>query len=511
MKTLHYSIITIVGIMIIILVYPPNVYAPCAIGPNGTQLCAGPPPIHMTVKSDSMAYAGDDKITISGTVDQYVLSNYGTHLSVKIYDPKMTLYRSDQFNAAPNGSFVYSFKMGEENVTSGYYNFYLSPDLNTMSYGSAFMYQATPYDLEMNGTHYFLVYALVDGAIDKINTNIMEKSITIHVVNTTSHSMLKIKLPRDLIDSKSDQGDTSFTVLADNTPETQYMQSVNFNETQTSSDTRTLLIDLPFHPYTTDGNWYVKIIGTSMNPEKKNPPVIITQVELDSPFVFLPDAQTCFDKPGFASAYTCSTDIIPGHKVQCGYFIGSKTCEPIHLNPHFVNSCTIATGFYVNGTAMKDTSHEFGEQWASLYNRLDRPITVSQFEIFPYKDWEATYEGPTLPYHVANPPSISPYLVLGPHQSCTYGFYAIDDPMSLNTKSTTLTAVYQYNGTQYSSQTLPLTDNYNDSKTWQYDGNKWVFAEQNTVKVPEFGALAIPVFLIGTMSVVIFYRIQFRK
>lgn len=492
------------------MVYLPNVYAPCAIGPNGTQLCAGPPPIYVTVKSDSMAYADDDKITISGTVDKYVLSKYGTNLSIKIYDPKMVLYRSDQFNTTSDGSFVYSFKIEGKNATSGYYNYYLSPDLNTMSYGSAFMYQATPYDLEVNRTHYSLIYALVDGAINKIDTNLMEKSITIHVVNATGHSTLKIKLPRSLIDSKSDQGDTRFTVLADNTPETQYMQRVNFNETQTYSDSRTLLIDLPFHPYSTDGNWYVKIIGTSMDLENKNPPVIITQVELDSPFVFLPDTQTCFDKPGFSCTYIFSTDLVSGHKVQCGYFSSSNTCEPIHLNDHFVNSCTIATGFYANGTAIEDISHEFGEQWVSLYNRLDKPVTVSHFEIFPYENWQTTYEGPKLPYHVANPPSISPYLVLGPHQSCKYGFYAIDEPMSLNTKNTTLTAVYQYDGTQYQSQTPHLTDNDNDSKTWQFDGNTWTFADQDTVVVPEF-PFASMILLASFVSVIIFYSVKFRK
>jgi hypothetical protein len=181
MKTSHFSIIAIAGIGIIITVYLPNVYAPCAIGPNGSQLCAGAPPIHMTVKSDSMAYADDDNITISGSVDQYILSKYGDHLSIQIYNPKMVLYRTDQFDTSSNGSFAYSFKMEGKNTTTGYYNFYLSPDLNTMSYGSAFMYQSTPYDLEINGTHYSLVYALADGVINKMYvSSFTPKSIVLY-------------------------------------------------------------------------------------------------------------------------------------------------------------------------------------------------------------------------------------------------------------------------------------------------------------------------------------------
>ena len=76
-----------------------------------------------------------------------------------------------------------------------------------------------------------------------------------------------------------------------------------------------------------------------------------------------------------------------------------------------------------------------------------------------------------------------------PHQNCTYGFRAIDEPLELETENTTLTAVYQYNGSQYESQTPALGDSYNDSRTWQFDGAKWVFAQQNTVSIPEFSAV----------------------
>jgi len=58
-------------------------------------------------------------------------------------------------------------------------------------------------------------------------------------------------------------------------------------------------------------------------------------------------------------------------------------------------------------------------------------------------------------------------------------------------------------------RTTSLTDTFSDSRTWQYDGNQWIFAEQNTVTVPEF-PLAIPVMLIGIVSVIAFYRIKFR-
>ncbi|MDC8451614.1 MAG: hypothetical protein LV477_01745 [Candidatus Nitrosotalea sp.] len=524
MKTLHLSVIVIVGIGAIIMAYLPNVYAPCAIGPNGTQLCGGPPPIHMTVKSDSMAYADGDKITISGTVDKYILSKYGTSLSIKIYNPKMVLYRSDQFNTISNGSFVYSFKISGENATSGYYNFYLSPDLNTMSYGSAFMYQATPYDLEVNGTHYSLVYVLADGVINRIDASLMEKSITIHVVNATGHSTLKIKLPRDLIDSKSDQGDTGFTVLADNTPETQYMQSVNFNETQTYSDTRTLLIDLPFHPYSTDGNWYVKIIGTSMNLENKNPhviipdnkvppfntnysnnPVIINQVELAT--ALQPGNQSgtdCTVYPNgtkicqtYQSPY--STDVhSPYYNIQCAFFNG--ICQLTHQVEMLGDQC--------------DSLQQYpqGTQWIQIYNQMNSTVHLTHFGVTRIPD-DVLHIQSMPPQYAGADYAGSTNFTMSPHQICSFGFIAgpIGSALEFPLNDTSLAIAYDQDGVHHMAATPFLADSYNDTKTWQYDGNNWVFDEQNTVKVPEFGILAIPVFLIGTVSVIAFYRMKFGK
>ncbi len=244
-------------------------------------------------------------------------------------------------------------------------------------------------------------------------------------------------------------------------------------------------------------------------PEGVNPPVIISQVELSTQFKFLPNNQTCTSPPKSGFTNNCLTDLVPSSKVACGYFLGSSTCEPIHIN-NIINSCIVADGFYPNGTVVKNTSHEFGEQWVTLYNRLDTSITVSHFEVYPNKEWVGNYYEATLPHRIANPPSIAPYLVMEPHQNCTYGFFAIDEPFSINTENSAFTVLYVNNGTQYQSSTPPLTDNYSDARTWQYDGNKWTFAEQNTVTVPEF-PLAVPVLLVSFVSAIVFYRMKFRK
>ncbi|MDE2588557.1 MAG: hypothetical protein KGL95_02670, partial [Patescibacteria group bacterium] len=69
---------------------------------------------------------------------------------------------------------------------------------------------------------------------------------------------------------------------------------------------------------------------------------------------------------------------------------------------------------------------------------------------------------------------------------------------------------YMYNGKNYAAFSPPLTDIENDSRTWQFDGGKWVFAEQNTMPVPEF-PFAVPILLIGITSLVGFYKIRFRN
>src|SRR5438309_2613685 len=122
-------------------------------------------------------------------------------------------------------------------------------------------------------------------------------------------------------------------------------------------------------------------------PEGLNLPVIISQVELGSPFKFLPDNQTCTSPPKFGSINNCLTDLVPSRKVACAYFLGSSTCEPIHIN-NIINPCNVTDGFY---------PPEFGEQWVTLYNKLDTGTTVSHFEIFPNQNWEPNYYGPTLP------------------------------------------------------------------------------------------------------------------
>ena len=224
-------------------------------------------------------------------------------------------------------------------------------------------------------------------------------------------------------------------------------------------------------------------------PEGTNPPAIITQVELASPFALFPDNQTCYDKPGFASSFTCSTDIVPGHKVQCGYFIGSSTCEPIHQYTSGTNQNCLGSQGFSNAP-----------QWFDVYNTLNKTIQLQYFFVrVPTPNGSYSEDGPF--YTIPN---------IGPHEKCTYGFYPIDEPISLDPTNKTMLISYDYEGKHYTTSTPLLTDVYNDNRTWQFDGNKWTFVEQNTVVIPEF-PFAVPVMLIGIVSAIAFYGMKFKK
>src|SRR5579885_1267253 len=220
-------------------------------------------------------------------------------------------------------------------------------------------------------------------------------------------------------------------------------------------------------------------------PDGSNPPVIITQVELSSPFALFPDNQTCYDKPGFTSTSTCTTDIIPGHKVQCAYFIGSSSCEPIHQ--------------YTSGTnhnCLDSQNISNAPQWFDVYNTLNKTVQLQYFTVrVPTPNGSYSEAGPY--YTISH---------IGPHEKCTYGFHPVDEPISLDPTNKTILISYDYDGKHYAAYTPLLSDVYNDTRTWQYDGSQWIFTD-SVVSIPEF-PFAIPVLLVSITSLVVFYRIK---
>lgn len=226
-------------------------------------------------------------------------------------------------------------------------------------------------------------------------------------------------------------------------------------------------------------------------PEGANLPVIITQVELDSAFSILPDNKTCTSPPHPGVDNNCRTDLVLDHKIQCAYFLGSNTCEPIHQRTSGTNKDCLGSQGLGNVNA---------PQWFDIYNTQDKVIQLQYFDVkIPSTSSSGVTEAG--PYY-----SITP---IGPHEKCTFSFFPIDMPMTLDPTNRTITISYDYDNAHYTISTPHLTDTLNDNKTWQFNGNKWTFAEQNTVTVPEF-PFVIPVLVASITSLIVFYRIKLR-
>jgi hypothetical protein len=223
--------------------------------------------------------------------------------------------------------------------------------------------------------------------------------------------------------------------------------------------------------------------------KNENIPAIITQVELDSPFETYQDNQTCTSPPIPGFANNCLTNLVPNHKVQCSYFMGSNTCEPIRQ---------YTTG--TNQSCFNDSDNSSGPQWFDVYNTLNETVDLQNFTVLErHNDISYGQIGP----HTT-------IMEMKPGEKCTFSFVPADESMTTDLNNMSMEITYHYKGKDYNMTTPSLSDTNYDTKTWQLDENKWTFAEQNTVTVPEF-PFAILILLISITSLIIFHRINVMK
>ena len=218
------------------------------------------------------------------------------------------------------------------------------------------------------------------------------------------------------------------------------------------------------------------------------PPVILSQVELASQFKFLPDNTTCTSQPAVLPQHSCLTNLVPGRKVECSYISGNS-CEPLHEYTSGTNQ--------ICGDSVQQPVPSSGSQWFDLYNTQNKTVQLQYF-------------GLKLISGTDNYQSEGGGFEIGPHEKCTStlsnSYY--QGALEFKPVNITIQVSYYYDGKPYTTATPSLTDTYNDSGTWQFDGNNWTFAEQNTASVPEFPYATI-VLITSITSLVIFYRMKF--
>src|SRR5215216_6734512 len=126
----------------------------------------------------------------------------------------------------------------------------------------------TPFDLTVGGQTHPIEYMITGGSVE--NMTIHGENQTLGVtINSMSNGTLALRLPREVIDSKTVEGSNAdFAAFIDNA---EYEQP---GEIEPAEDTRTLLIGFPA------GAGSIDVIGTSVIPEFNTIAVIVLAVAI---------------------------------------------------------------------------------------------------------------------------------------------------------------------------------------------------------------------------------------
>jgi predicted secreted protein with PEFG-CTERM motif len=126
----------------------------------------------------------------------------------------------------------------------------------------------TPFDLTVEGQTYPIEYMITGGSVE--NMTIHGENQTLGVtLNSMSNGTLALRLPREVMDSKTVEGsDADFAAFIDNA---EYEEP---GEIEPAEDTRTLLIGFPA------GAGSIDVIGTSVIPEFNTIAVIVLAIAI---------------------------------------------------------------------------------------------------------------------------------------------------------------------------------------------------------------------------------------
>lgn len=126
----------------------------------------------------------------------------------------------------------------------------------------------TTFELTVEGQTHPIEYMITGGSVE--NMTIHSENQTLGVtINSISNGTLSLRLPREVIDSKTVEGsDADFAAFIDNA---EYEQP---GEIEPAEDTRTLLIGFPA------GAGSIDVIGTSVIPEFSTIAVVVLAIAI---------------------------------------------------------------------------------------------------------------------------------------------------------------------------------------------------------------------------------------
>ena len=224
----------------------------------GTQNPTTTTGVPITVTTDKTSYNDGDKLTISGTTQDYIS---GTPVSVIVRNPIGNVVQIAQVDLGSDRTYSTTITVGGSSLwqAAGTYEVDVQFGSKDRSAKTTFQFTGSTVGapsgntIKVDGTDFSVTYSITNGKVLGIKADIPSKSLIVSI-QTTGNGQLTIDLPRALIDAKiNNQTDDQFFVLNDG-------QEAQFTETKTTTD-RTLTI--PF----TDGTGQIEIIGTWIVPE----------------------------------------------------------------------------------------------------------------------------------------------------------------------------------------------------------------------------------------------------
>ncbi len=174
---------------------------------------------------------------------------------------------------------------------------------------SAFVYAETS-SVDIGGTSYNVQYVGNGVTVSGITADLDFKSLILNVDVTGSPGTLEITLDRSYFDSTFQGSDDSFIVLADG-------DEPKFSEIQTTSQSRTLSIELPA------GTQEVEIIGSVIGASETQPTPTETPTEqtpTETPTEQTPTETPTTEKP--------KTECGPGTILKNGVCVLDERCGP---------------------------------------------------------------------------------------------------------------------------------------------------------------------------------------
>ena len=213
----------------------------------------------VTVTTDKASYNDGDKVTISGSTQDYIS---GTPITVRIISPIGNLVKVDQVDLGSDRTFSTSITAtGVLWQEAGAYTVKVQFGSAARTAQTTFQFSGSINNgqggntIKVDGTDLSVKYSITNGKVLGIKADIQSKSLIVSI-QTTGDGVLTITLPRALINATlpSTGQDDKYYVLVDG-------QEADFQETSTTTTDRTLSI--PF----TDGTEEIEIIGTQIVPE----------------------------------------------------------------------------------------------------------------------------------------------------------------------------------------------------------------------------------------------------